>query len=79
LDKGEASCADLSRLQKICDRLSPTKIDALLRWWLARLPHLFTRADRVAGYRYDISMLQVELSSLKCSMRRCRAGCCSRR
>ncbi len=50
------------RLQKICRRLSPGKIDALLRKWLAILPHPFTRADRTAGYRYDISMLQVEFS-----------------
>ena len=41
---------------------SPAKIDALLRKWLAILPHPFTRADRLAGYRYDVSMLQVECS-----------------
>jgi hypothetical protein len=42
--------------------LSPARIDALLRKWLARLPHPFTRADRAAGYRYDISILQAEFS-----------------
>ena len=62
LDNGFASCEGPARLQKICDRLSAAKIDALLRKWLARLPHPFTRADRAAGYRYDISMLQVEFS-----------------
>jgi len=45
-----------------CDRLTPPKIDALLRKWLGRLPHPFTRADRAAGYRYDISVLQAEFS-----------------
>jgi len=40
----------------------PPKIDALLRKWLGRLPHPFTRADRAAGYRYDISVLQAEFS-----------------
>jgi hypothetical protein len=62
LDNGFATCDDPVRLQKICHRLSAGKIDALLRKWLAILPHPFTRADRIAGYRYDISMLQVEFS-----------------
>jgi len=62
LDNGFADCADPAALQKICDRLTPAKIDALLRRWLAILPHPFSRADRIAGYRYDISMLQVEFS-----------------
>ena len=29
---------------------------------VARLPHPFTPADRAAGYRYDISILQAEFS-----------------
>jgi len=60
LDNGFASCEDPRRVQSICDRLSPEKIDALLRKWLRRLPHPFTAADRAAGYRYDISILQAE-------------------
>lgn len=60
LDNGFAACDNPRRLQGICDRLSPQKIDALLRKWLARLPHPFSRADRSAGYRYDISILQAE-------------------
>jgi len=62
LDNGFASCEDPRRLQAICRRLTVAKIDALLRKWLALLPHPFTRADRIAGYRYDTSMLQVECS-----------------
>jgi hypothetical protein len=62
LDNGFATCTDPARLQRICRRLSAAKIDALLRKWLARLPHPFTRADRAAGYRYDISILQAEFS-----------------
>jgi hypothetical protein len=42
--------------------LSATKIDALLRKWLARLPHPFTATDRKAGYRYQVSILQAEFS-----------------
>ena len=50
------------RLQQLCDGLSAHKIDALLRKWLARLPHPFTPKDRAAGYRYDLSILQAEFS-----------------
>jgi hypothetical protein len=62
LDNGILSCAKPKRLQAICDGLSAEKIDALLRKWLRLLPHPFTAADRKAGYRYDISILQAEFS-----------------
>ncbi len=62
LDNGVLSCADPKRLQRICDGLCAEKIDALLRKWLRLLPHPFTGADRQAGYRYDISILQAEFS-----------------
>jgi hypothetical protein len=62
LDNGVLSCADPQRLQQLCDGLSAAKIDKLLRKWLARLPHPFTRQDRAAGYRYDVSILQAEFS-----------------
>jgi hypothetical protein len=62
LDNGILSCADPARVQQIADSLSAEKIDALLRKWLRRLPHPFTAADRDAGYRYDISILQAEFS-----------------
>jgi len=62
LDNGILSCADPRRLQQICDDLSGEKIEALLQKWLLRLPHPFTGRDQEAGYRYDLSILQVELS-----------------
>ena len=62
LDNGFAAVDDLAKLQAICDRLGPDQIDALLRKWLRRLPHPFTRADYAAGYRYEISILQAEFS-----------------
>ena len=62
LDNGFAAVDDPAALQAICDRLGPEQIDGLLRKWLARLPHPFSPADRAAGYRYDLSMLQVEFS-----------------
>jgi DNA-binding MarR family transcriptional regulator len=62
LDNGVLSCADPARLQSICDGLSEEKIEALLRKWLRMLPHPFSARDRQAGYRYQLSILQIELS-----------------
>src|SRR6516165_2401693 len=62
LDNGILSCADPRRLQQLCDGLSAHKIDALLRKWLARVPHPFLPKDRAAGYRYVVSILQAEFS-----------------
>jgi hypothetical protein len=62
LDNGLLSCADPARAQAICDGLSAERIDALLRKWLALLPHPFTAEDRAAGYRYELSVLQAEFA-----------------
>ncbi len=62
LDNGIRCCADPQRLQAIGDGLDAAKIDALLRKWVARLPHPFSAQDRAAGYRYDLSILQAEFS-----------------
>jgi hypothetical protein len=62
LDNGFAAVDDVAALQAICHRLGPQQIDALLRKWLARLPHPFSPADRAAGYRYELSILQAEFS-----------------
>ena len=62
LDNGVLSCADPKALQRICEALDDKKIDRLLRKWLARLPHPFDRRDRMAGYRYGLSILQAEFA-----------------
>jgi hypothetical protein len=62
LDNGFLSVSDPTRAQAICDRLTPADIEAFFRRWLARLPHPFSRADRAAGYRYRLSILQMEMS-----------------
>jgi hypothetical protein len=62
LDNGFAAVDDPVALQAICDRLGEDQIDALLRKWLAILPHPFSVADRAAGYRYELSILQAEFS-----------------
>ena len=62
LDNGLLTCADPARAQAICDGLGAEQIDALLRKWLARLPHPFTLEDQQAGYRYELSILQAEFA-----------------
>jgi hypothetical protein len=62
LDNGIAWCADAARAQQICNQLSAAKIDRFFRKWLGKLPHPFAPADRKAGYRYTLSILQAEFS-----------------
>ncbi|MFE5708695.1 hypothetical protein ACFQ70_50105, partial [Rhodococcus koreensis] len=62
LDNAFAAVDDPDASQAICDRLTGPRIDALLRKWLAILPDPFTDADRDAGNRYDLSVLQAEFS-----------------
>jgi hypothetical protein len=60
VDNGIRACAQPRRLQALADGLSAKKIERLFRKWLARLPHPYTAADRRAGYRYRLSLRQVE-------------------
>jgi hypothetical protein len=62
LSNGFATCDDPARLQQICDRLGPAAIDAFAQRWFAVLPLPLTDADRSAGYWWELSMRQVEVS-----------------
>ena len=62
LDNGILSCEDPARLQRLSSGPSPYQIDSFFRKWLARLPHPFTGADRRAGYRYQLAVLQAEFA-----------------
>jgi hypothetical protein len=62
LSNGFASCADPGRLQAICDRLGPRDIQAFFDRWAAVIPVPFTQADRAAGYWWELSLRQVEVS-----------------
>ena len=62
LSNGFASCEDPAALQKICDCLGSGHIQVFAERWWARLPLPFNRADRQAGYWWDISMRQVEVA-----------------
>ena len=56
-DNSILSCADPALAQDLADSLTAERIDDLLRKWLKRLPHPFTRDDRAAGIHYEISIL----------------------
>jgi hypothetical protein len=62
LDNGIRSTDEAGRVQRIADTLDATKIDAVFRKWLRRLPHPFAPAHRAAGYRYQLSILQSEFA-----------------
>jgi len=62
LSNGFASCEDPQRLQRICDRLSPARLQRFVDRWLSYLPLPLTDADRRASYWWECSMRQVEVS-----------------
>lgn len=62
LSNGFASCEDPAALQEICDRLQPGTIEVFAQRWLHRLPMPFGSKDRDAGYWWELSMRQVEVS-----------------
>lgn len=62
LDNGIRSSPHAGRVQQIASDLDAAKIEAMFRKWLRRLPHPFTAAQRAAGYRYHLSILQAEFS-----------------
>ena len=62
LDNGLLECAEPDQLRAICAEVTAERIDALLRKWLAKLPHPFTAQDRQAGLRYQVSIRQAEFS-----------------
>ena len=62
LDNGFLSCSEPAKLQEICDSLKPEDIDRVFRKWLKRIPLPLRREDRRAGYDWDLSIWQMEVS-----------------
>ena len=62
LSNGFASCEDPALLQRICDVLQPGTIEVFFQRWLHRLPLPLGPADQQAGYWWECSMAQVEVS-----------------
>src|ERR1043165_211142 len=63
LDNGFLSCQDPTALQQACDAFCPDHIDAFFRKWLRVLPHPFTADDRRVGFLYELSIMQMEVST----------------
>ena len=62
LSNGFAATGDPAALQAICDRLGPGAIEVFFQRWMSRLPLPLTEADRDAGYWWELSMRQIEVS-----------------
>jgi hypothetical protein len=62
LANGFASCDDPAALQQVCDRLGPADIQRFFDRWLARIPTPLGLADQAAGYWWELSMRQIEVS-----------------
>jgi hypothetical protein len=62
LSNGFASCDEAGRLQAICDRFGPADVQAFFERWTAVIPTPLTEADRAAGYWWELSVRQVEVS-----------------
>jgi hypothetical protein len=75
LSNGFASCDDPAGLQEICDRLQPGTIEVFAQRWLHRIPMPFGSRDRDAGYWWECSMRQVEVSRTIVFDETCRARC----
>jgi hypothetical protein len=62
MDNGLLRCEKPAVAQRIAEGLSEKKIEVFFRKWLSKLPHPYPAADRRAGYRYQLSVLQAEFS-----------------
>jgi len=62
LSNGFAATDNPDGLQAICDRLGPAEIAAFTDRWLSVLPLPLTEHDHAAGYWWQLSMRQIEVS-----------------
>jgi len=62
LANGFAGCDRPERLQAICDRFGPDDVQGFFDHWINVIPTPFTEHDKRAGYWWELSMRQVEVS-----------------
>lgn len=62
LSNGFASCNDPAALQTVCDTFTAGTITVWFERWMARIPLPLTSADRDAGFWWELSMRQIEVS-----------------
>jgi hypothetical protein len=65
LDNGFRQVDDPALLDELTGSLGADEIRAYFARWIAQLPQPLTDDDRVAGYGYALSMLQVEVSDTR--------------
>ena len=62
LSNGFATCDQPQRLQAVCNSFGPDHVQAFFDCWITRIPTPLTDDDRAAGYWWELSMRQVEVS-----------------
>jgi hypothetical protein len=62
LSNGFASTPEPERLQAVCDSFAAGHVQAFFDRWMACIPTPLTREDRAAGYWWQLSIRQVEIS-----------------
>jgi hypothetical protein len=62
LSNGFASSPEPRRLQKVCEGFHPRHVQAFFDRWMKVIPTPLSEADRGAGYWWELSMRQVEVS-----------------
>ncbi len=62
LANGILYCEDPQRMQQLADRLSSHRIERFLHKWQLRLPCPFRLAEQRDGYRYEVSITQIEFA-----------------
>lgn len=62
LANGILRCDHPQRMQELANRLTPQRIQSFLRKWQLRLPCPFRISEQHAGYRYEVSMSQIEFA-----------------
>jgi hypothetical protein len=62
LSNGFAACPQPERLQAISDSFGTQDVQWFFDRWIGAIPTPFTKADRDAGYWWELSMRQVEVS-----------------
>jgi hypothetical protein len=65
LDNGFRATADADALAAICGSLTERDVERFFARWEARLPSPFTAQDRLRGYRYALSVRQLEISDTR--------------
>src|SRR5271168_2870330 len=56
------ACTKPARLQAICDAFGPDDVQGFFDRWITVILNPFNDADRAAGYWWELSMRQVEVS-----------------